>query len=52
MHVDLVTLDATVKAGENTLIDRGFLCALRDPEVVEMASRFGDPVELLETEVL
>jgi hypothetical protein len=48
IHVDLVTLDATVKAGDATLIDRGFLCALRDPEVVALAQRFGDPVDLLE----
>jgi len=31
------------------LIDNGFLMALRDPKVVEEASRYGDPVELLET---
>ena len=48
VHMDLITLDGTVKAGGNTLIDQGFLCALRDPEVIEMASRFGDPVDLLE----
>ena len=39
----------TVKAGGTTLIDNGFLMALRDPQVVEMARRYGDPVELLET---
>ena len=48
VHMDLITLDGTVKAGSNTLIDQGFLCALKDPEVIEMASRFGDPVDLLE----
>lgn len=51
IHVDLVTLDATVRAGDATLIDKGFLCALRDPEVVAMAERYGDPIELLETTV-
>lgn len=51
IHVDLVTLDATVKAGDNLLIDQGFLCALRDPEVVALAERYGDPVELLEAGV-
>lgn len=51
VHVDLVTLDATVKAGDNLLIDRGFLCALRDPQVVGAAPRYGDPVELLESSV-
>jgi hypothetical protein len=48
VHVDLVMLDATVRAGDTLLIDQGFLCALRDPEVIEMASRYGDPVDLLE----
>lgn len=51
IHMDLVTLDSTVTAGDNLLIDRGFLCALRDESVVAMASRYGDPVELLEAHV-
>ena len=51
IHVDLVTLDATVTAGEALLIAKGFLCALRDPEVVAMAERYGDPIELLEATV-
>ena len=49
MHQDLIVLDATVTAGRRTVIDNGFLMALRDPEVVAMASRFGDPLELLES---
>ena len=52
VHMDLITLDSTVTAGENMLIDKGFLCALKDPSVVDMASRFGDPLELLEAHVL
>jgi hypothetical protein len=44
----LIVFDATVTAGKSTLIDKGFLMALRDPAVVEMAGRYGDPVELLE----
>ena len=51
VHMDLVTLDSTVTAGGTPLIEGGFLCALRDPEVVAMAARYGDPVELLETGV-
>lgn len=51
VHMDLVTLDSTVTAGENQLIDRGFLCALRDKSVVELAAHYGDPVELLEAAV-
>lgn len=48
VHMDLITFDSTVKAGEATLIDKGFLEALRAPQVVEHAARYGDPVELLE----
>jgi hypothetical protein len=48
VHMDLITFDSTVTAGPNLLIDKGFLCALRDEAVVEMARRYGDPVELLE----
>ena len=48
VHMDLVTFDSTVTAGENLLIKEGFLCALRDPAVVAAASVYGDPIELLE----
>jgi hypothetical protein len=48
IHMDLVTFDSTVTAGDNVLIQDGFLCALRDPAVVQAASTYGDPVELLE----
>ena len=48
-HQDCVALDMTVKVDGIPLIENGFLTALRDPEVVAAASRFGDPVELLET---
>jgi hypothetical protein len=51
VHVDLVTLDASVTAGSHTLIENGFLTALRDPPVVEAARRYGDPVDLLEGSV-
>lgn len=52
VHMDLVALDATVTAGPNTLIQDGFLCALRDASVIACAARYGDPVELLEAQVL
>lgn len=48
IHMDLVSFDTTVTAGNTPLIEDGFLCSLRDPQVVEMASCFGDPVDLLE----
>ena len=49
IHQDLIVLDATVTAGKNTVVDKGFLMALRDPEVVALASRYGDPIDLLES---
>jgi hypothetical protein len=52
VHMDLITLDGTVTAGGQTLIKDGFLCALRDPSVIALAARYGDPVELLEAQVL
>ena len=48
VHMDLVMFDCTVDAGASRLITAGFLEALRDKAVVEMASRYGDPVDLLE----
>ena len=48
-HQDCVVFDATVKVGGVTLIDNGFLMALRDKKVVEEASKYGDPIELLES---
>ena len=51
VHQDLVTFDTTVTAGGSTIVERGFLLALRDPDVVAMASRYGDPVDLLEGSV-
>jgi hypothetical protein len=54
VHMDMICYDSTVQTvgakGTQTLIDRGFLTALRDPEVVQAASAYGDPVSLLETE--
>lgn len=47
-HMDLVTFDSTVHVGSEPLITAGFLESLRDPSVVEMASKYGDPVDLLE----
>jgi hypothetical protein len=47
-HMDLTTFDTTVKAGNATLIDGGFLMALRAPNVVAEAACYGDPVDLLE----
>ena len=48
VHMDLISFDSTVTAGNTTLIDEGFLKALDAPSVVEMASQFGDPVDLLQ----
>jgi hypothetical protein len=48
VHQDLITFDSTATAGGQSIIERGFLTALRDPVVVERASLYGDPVDLLE----
>jgi len=47
VHMDLVSFDSTVRAGNTSLITGGFLESLRDDGVVRMASRYGDPVDLL-----
>jgi hypothetical protein len=49
IHMDLVSLDSTVLAGDNVLIDKGFLTSLRSPRVVEMAKHYGNHVDLLES---
>jgi hypothetical protein len=48
VHMDLVTFDSTVVAGNNVLIEDGYLMSLRNPAVIEAAGKYGDPVELLE----
>ncbi|MCC6007333.1 MAG: hypothetical protein JJU40_06630 [Rhodobacteraceae bacterium] len=48
IHMDLITFDSTVKAGNTTLVDEGFLTSLHDPQVREAARRWGDEVDLLE----
>ena len=49
VYQDLIVFDGIVTAGENTIVDRGFLLALREPAVVALAGSYGDPVELLES---
>ena len=48
IHMDLVAFDMTVTAGNRTVISDGYLHSLEDEEVVALASRYGDPVALLE----
>jgi hypothetical protein len=48
LHQDLATFDTTVTLGNETLIDNGFLMALKSDSVIEAATNYGDPVELLE----
>lgn len=48
VHQDLVVWDATVTAGDTPVIEEGRLRALRDPEVVAAAEKYGDAVALLE----
>ncbi|WP_371435046.1 hypothetical protein [Polaromonas sp.] len=48
IHMDLITFDSTVFAGANPLMKEGVLEASRDGNVWDLASSYGDPVELLE----
>ncbi len=48
VHQDLIAFDMTVTAGGHTVVDGGFLAALRDPDVVAAAARYGDPLDVLE----
>lgn len=48
IHMDLVTFDSTVVAGNRVMVEDGYLLSLRDPQVRALAERYGDPVELLE----
>jgi hypothetical protein len=48
IHMDLVTFDSTVVVGDTPLVTDGFLEALRDDAVVNLAAKYGDPVDLLE----
>jgi hypothetical protein len=47
IHMDLVSFDNTVRAGDAILVDNGFLSALNAPDIVRKASHYGDPVDLL-----
>lgn len=51
VHMDLVCLDSTVLVNGRSMIEAGFLSALRDAPVRMAASKFGNPVELLETAI-
>ena len=51
VHMDLVCMDSTVTADGVPLISAGFLCALRDAAVIDLAAKYGNPVELLETAI-
>ncbi len=48
IHMDLVTYDSTVVAGNKPLVEAGHLVSLKDPAVLATAGRYGDSVELLE----
>ncbi len=48
IHMDLVTFDGTVTAGNRTMVEDGFLLSLADPAVLHLAETYGDPVELLQ----
>jgi hypothetical protein len=47
VHVHLHLYRPTIKAGNETLVDRGHTVAFDDPEIREVAAKYGDPDELL-----
>jgi len=47
VHQDLVIFDATVKAGNELIIDQGRLTALEDQGVIDLANQFGDSESIL-----
>lgn len=49
IHMDLISLDSTVVAGNTALIEEGFLTSLRSERVRTMAKHYGEPVDLLES---
>ena len=49
IHMDLISLDSTVTAGNTVLIEEGFLTSLRSEQVRNMAKQYGEPVDLLES---
>lgn len=48
VHMDLVDLDATIEINGQVVVDRGYLCSLRDPRVTALAARYGNAIQLLE----
>jgi len=47
VHADLVCYDCTVTAGNNVIVDGGYLMSLEDTKVIAVASKYGDPDEVL-----
>ena len=47
LHWDGGGLKPSFSVGGETLVDSGRLLTLEDPAIVELASKFGDPAELL-----
>jgi len=45
--VDAIIFQTTVRANGTVIIDRGRLKALDDPEVRQLASKYGDPDRML-----
>jgi hypothetical protein len=47
IHIDAIMFQATIKANGAAIVERGRLKALDDPEVRELASKYGDPDRVL-----
>lgn len=46
-HVDTCLFQATLKVDDDIIVDRGRLAVMDDPEVRELAARYGDPDTVL-----
>lgn len=47
VHQDGFMLYPTLKVGGQTILEKGHLTVLDDPEIIDLASKFGDPEEVL-----
>jgi 2,5-dihydroxypyridine 5,6-dioxygenase len=47
IHVDAIIFQTTVRANETVIIERGRLKALDDPEVRQLAGKYGEPDRVL-----
>ena len=47
IHIDAIIFQSTITANGVPIVERGRLTALDDPEIREMAKKYGDPDRVL-----